>query len=392
MKKIIPVLILLSMVLALFCGCGTNAQDNQSAGSAAAAEEPTAPATQTVTDTMGRTVTLNADVQKIIAVPWPWSSFVFAVDGSAEKISTMSATALASYKNCMFQILAPGLADSDTDFIDDANKDGGSFGTLNVEELIKVNPDVVIIYKRDAEAMLPILETAGIPTLVFDFGGLKEVQDGLRILGQILGDDAAERADQIIAWHEETEALLGEKLKNVAEEDKPSALILNSNTLALYNSEFSNNMLLTAGCRLAATDDGALPTSAKEVSFEQLLAWDPDYIFLTNFFDGKPDDIYNNLMADQNWSQLKAVKNHHVYKIPMGIYRWSPPSTEAHLFLTWLATIFHPELMQDVSLTEMTKEFYSTLFGYDLTEADLNMIYQTELNQNSESVPLDGVK
>ena len=392
MKRIIPILILLSMLLALFCGCGSKAQESQSAGSETVAEEPAEPETQTVTDTMGRTVTLAKDVNRIIAVPWPWSSFVFAVDGSADKISTMSATALASYKNCMFQILAPGLADSDTDFIDDKNKDGGSFGTLNVEELIQVNPDVVIIYKRDAETMLPILETAGIPTLVFDFGGLKEVQDGLRILGQILGDDAAERADQIISWHEQTQALLDEKLKDVAEEEKPTALILNSNTLTLYDSEFSNNMLLTAGARLATVDGDGNPTTAKEVNFEQILAWDPDYIFLTNFFDGKPDDIYNNLMADQNWSQLKAVQNHHVYKIPMGLYRWSPPSTEAHLLLTWEAKIFHPELMQDVSLTDMTKDFYATLFDYDLTDENLNMIYQTELNANSETVPLDGAK
>jgi iron complex transport system substrate-binding protein len=76
----------------------------------------------------------------------------------------------------------------------------------------------------------------------------------------------------------------------------------------------------------------------------------------------------------------------------MGLYRWSPPSTEAHLLLTWEAKIFHPELMQDVSLTDMTKDFYATLFDYDLTDENLNMIYQTELNANSETVPLDGAK
>ncbi|MDO4770051.1 MAG: hypothetical protein Q4A11_06770 [Brachymonas sp.] len=105
--------------------------------------------TRVITDTMGRKVTIQKDVGKIIAIPWPWSSFVFALDGKADRISTMSATALVSYKNSMFQRLAPGLANSKTDYINDQNKDGGVFGTLNAEEIAKINPSMVLIYERE---------------------------------------------------------------------------------------------------------------------------------------------------------------------------------------------------------------------------------------------------
>ena len=396
MKKTIALFMLLVMMTGLLSGCGSQAaapaetQAPAQQAAAAAAEAPAAAEetveTQVITDTMGREVTLKKDIERIIAIPWPWTSFVFAVDGSADKIVSMSATALDSYKNCMFEVLAPGLADSDTGFIDDGNSDGGSFGTVNIEELAKLNPDVVIIYKRDAELMLPTLEAAGIPTVVFDFGGLKEVQDGLLLLGEMLGEEQMQKAQTIVNWHQETAALLEERLANVPEEDRPTVLMLRDGNLRLYNSGFSNNMMKQAGGIVATVDENGEIVKGGDMNFEQLLRWDPDYILLGNFANHTPDEIYNNIMADQDWSQLTAVKNHHVYKIPMGIYRWDPPSTEAHLLLLWEAKMMHPELFQDIDVYAKTAEFYQTIFGYTLTDADYDMIFHTELNANSEPI------
>ena len=339
--------------------------------------------TRTIVDTMGREVTVKKNVESIIAIPWPWTSFVFAVDGSADKIMSMSQTALDSYKNCMFQVLAPGLGNPDTGYMDDKNPDGGSFGTLNIEELAKINPDLVIIYKRDADKMLPILESAQIPTVVFDFGGLKEVQDGMMILGEILGEQQLKNAQTNAAWHHETDVLLQERLGSLTEDEKPSVLHLSSGDLRLNNSGFNNNMILqSGGVNAAIGEDGKLVSGA-DANFEQILRWDPDYIILGNFADHKPDEIYDNIMANQDWSQLKAVKNKHVYKIPMGLYRWDAPNTEAHLLLRWQAKLLHPELLADVKLEEKIQEFYKVLFDHTVTEEELDMIFHADLNARS---------
>ncbi|MBO4317729.1 MAG: ABC transporter substrate-binding protein [Mailhella sp.] len=342
--------------------------------------------THVITDTMGRKVELKKDIKKIIAIPWPWTSFIFAVDGSADKIASMSATSLASYKNCMFEVLAPGLDKVDTGYIDDKNSNGGSFGTLNIEEMAKLSPDAVIIYKRDAKVMLPILEAAGVPTVVFDFGGLKEVQDGLILLGEMLGEKQSKTAETIINWHHEADALLKERLSGLDESKNPTVLMLRDGNLRLYLSGFSNNMMQQAGARLATLTPEGKVVSEANINFEQMLRWDPDYILLGNFADHTPDQIYENIMANQDWSSLKAVRNKHVYKIPMGLYRWDPPSTEAHLLLLWEAKMFHPELFRDIDLEQKTREFYKTIFDHELTRQELDMIFHADLNAHSEPI------
>ncbi len=342
--------------------------------------------THVITDTMGRKVELKKDITKIIAIPWPWASFIFAVDGSADKIASMSATSLASYKNCMFEVLAPGLDKVNTGYIDDKNRNGGSFGTLNIEEMAKLSPDAVIIYKRDAKVMLPILEAAGVPTVVFDFGGLKEVQDGLVLLGEMLGEKQAKTAETIISWHHEADKLLKERLNGLDESKKPTVLMLRDGKLRLYLSGFSDNMMKQAGGRLATLTPEGKVVSEANINFEQMLRWNPDYILLGNFANHTPDQIYENIMANQDWSSLKAVKNKHVYKIPMGLYRWDPPSTEAHLLLLWEAKMFHPELFKDIDLEQKTREFYKTIFNHELTSQELDMIFHADLNAHSEPI------
>lgn len=367
------------------CSTG-NPSDSGNPPESQSAPTSTAADTRTVTDLLGREVEIDADVKKIIAIPWPWSSFIFALDGKPDRIEAMSSTALASYQGSMFERLAPGLSAANTGFIDDANKDQGTFGTINVEEMAELDPDVALIYKREAEAMLAPLELAQIPTVVLDYGGLKEVQDGLRVVGEILGDEQKQRAEMIIGWHTAMDDDLGTRLSHINTEDKPRVLLFRDDRLTIENSKYASSLITSAGgIPVSESAQAGLST----VSFEQILEWDPDIILFGNFSPASPTQVFDNSMAGQDWSQLNAVQEKKVYKVPEGIYRWDPPSTEAHLFQLWLAKIMHPDAVEGVSLEEHTREFYAELFNHSLSPGDVDLIFHAEDNRQSAPIKFE---
>ena len=75
----------------------------------------------------------------------------------------------------------------------------------------------------------------------------------------------------------------------------------------------------------------ASPATSAKITAETLLAWDPDIIIM-NYYDvnQKPSDIYDNPV----FSELKAVKNHRIFKTPL----LDPGSQEAPLIWQWMAT------------------------------------------------------
>jgi iron complex transport system substrate-binding protein len=111
----------------------------------------------------------------------------------------------------------------------------------------------------------------------------------------------------------------------------------------------------------------------KLVNMEQLYAWDPDIIYITNFTGLQPEDIYNNPPDGQDWSSLKAVQNSRVYKIPLGIYRWFPPSGDAPLMLKWMAQKNHPGIFT-YSIEAEIKDYYAKHYGYTLSDAEVSLI------------------
>ena len=53
---------------------------------------------------------------------------------------------------------------------------------------------------------------------------------------------------------------------------------------------------------------------------EQIYSWNPEKIFITNFNDAMPEDLYNNTLESYDWSNVSAVQNNEVRKMPLGMY------------------------------------------------------------------------
>ena len=111
------------------------------------------------------------------------------------------------------------------------------------------------------------------------------------------------------------------------------------------------------------------------VNMEQVYAWDPSLIFITNFTTAYPEDLYENTVGNYDWSPVDAVKDQRVYKMPLGMYRSYTPGVDTPLTLLWLAKTTYPGFFQDIDIIEETRKYYKEVFDIDLTEEQAASIF-----------------
>jgi iron complex transport system substrate-binding protein len=107
---------------------------------------------------------------------------------------------------------------------------------------------------------------------------------------------------------------------------------------------------------------------------EQLQKWNPQVIYITNFNKAMPDDLYNNTFTGFDWSEIEAVKNGRVYKIPLGSYRWYAPSNEAALMLQWMYKRNQPERAAGLDVEAEMRRFFQDFYDTSLTDQQMSAL------------------
>lgn len=101
-----------------------------------------------------------------------------------------------------------------------------------------------------------------------------------------------------------------------------------------------------------------------EVSYEQLLAWNPDYIILASDASYTVEDVLTNpILAD-----CAAVVGGRVYQMPGKAEAWDSPVPSGILGALWLANVLHADLLTDADLAARTDEYYETFYHFTYSE------------------------
>lgn len=100
------------------------------------------------------------------------------------------------------------------------------------------------------------------------------------------------------------------------------------------------------------------------MSIEQVIKWDPDVIITNDMH------FYNKVYNDSSWAHLKAVKNKEVYVSPQSPFKWFDKPVGANMIIgvPWTAKVIYPEDYKDINMVDVTKEFYSNFYHFDLND------------------------
>ena len=67
--------------------------------------------------------------------------------------------------------------------------------------------------------------------------------------------------------------------------------------------------------------------------------------------------------------------NGRIYKMPLGLYRSYTPGADTPMTLLWMAKTTYPDLFSDIDMNARVKDYYKTVFGIELTDAQVERIF-----------------
>ena len=374
MKKTIAILLALIMLLSL-AACGGTATGSTVSTTASAGE--TNSGTMEVTDLKGRTVTLPANIERVVVTFNLEEYLAVTGESGVDKLVGWSHKYWKGRRDDAYNAYTKALPALES------IPDVGYNGDISIEAIISLQPDVVLASATGAnynalEPAFDLLHQAGIEVVFFNFHKqtIETHQQSIQLIGKVMGQE--ERAAELALLYEEQMNLVYDRLKDLAGEDRPSVYMEFSRGPSVIGNSWSEQMWGAqirecGGVNIAAGQEGA----SVDVPAEQVLAANPDFIIMSGCLQS--DDTDNVVMgygADRElarehleayksrdgWSSLNAVKNNNMGAIYHDLSR--------HIFdfagAQFLAKTLHPDLFADIDPEANLAKFFSDYMPVEL--------------------------
>jgi len=323
----------------------------------------------TVRDDNGNVVTLAKPAERVAALPPPLGTFAVSIAGGPRRIVAVHPWSKEAMLQGTLARYFPDLRDMPTGAV-------GQGHMPNIEELIRLRPDLVFQLGMAGNAAVESIRAAGLPVLAINVSGNKDV-NWIEMLGKGLG--AEPRAGAILAWRTQVQHMIEERLRDLPAAHRPSVVHISRFRPMLSvvaGGHFRNWQIELAGGVNPAAE---IPQISAVIEPEMLLVWNPDVILLNAFETGlRPDDLYR----DARFSTLSAVVNRRVYAWPIGGDRWEAPTQESPLGWMWLSALLHPARFDWAMDVEMAKA-HTLLYGHSPTPEEMRATLRLHDNAGS---------
>ena len=346
----LAVTVLLAMVLTA-CGSESSTQTNAPVSSNTSNTAlPTS-----ITDVYGRTVELPEEINNTICLGAGALRMVCYAQGEDKVIGVEEAEHQ--------QTLAKAYNYLNYDKFKDLPivGQGGAGGNIPYEEeIIKVNPDVIIAAYTQQEADKLQAKT-GIPVVCVSYNGIFDptMDQSLELIGTLLGKQ--ERCKEVIDYMQAAKQDLNNRTKDIPDDQKPTVFrgavsFRGGHGIEGTYAQFPPFVAINAKNVVDETGkDGSLI-----IDKEKILTWNPDIIFLDpNNMHLVRDDYKDN--ADF-YHSLKAVQDGKVYT--QIAYNWYTTNVEVAIADAYYAgTIIYPEQFKDINIVEKANDIFVHMLG-----------------------------
>lgn len=316
-----------------------------------------------IVDQIGRTVTIPDNVERTVVLQHQTLNLLIQLDASDKIIGVMS-----NWKQQLgdgYVKLAPSLENTPK---------VGDLTSFDAESLVKLQPQVVFVTNYAPKEMIEKISNLGIPVVAISLRkeanddksnlnptllneeqayneGLKE---GILLIGDIV--NKSDNANALIAATFDQRQQVSQRLQDIPKEQRVRAYMANPDLTTYGSGKYTGLMMEHAGALNVAASS---VKGYKEVALEQVIAWDPEVIFIQDRYPQVVDEI----KQDARWQVISAVKNNRIYLMPEYAKAWGYPMPEAMAIgELWMAKKLYPEKFNDIDMQKAANDWYQKFY------------------------------
>ncbi len=341
--------------------------------------------TRTITDHAGNTIEVPEKIERIVIDQIPiLSTYMAYHHGKAPYIVGYAGSLKQVISNTVLKDIAPELLDSQNTV--------QSQSDINIEEIMKLKPDV-IFYNASNKEHYETLKKTGIPCVGFATVGTNGPADPidryaqwLKLLEDVFGENG--KTDDFIKAGQDIVKDVEDRISKIDDSKKPTGVILwkyvQGVPMVAGKGVFGDFWLNRIGVKNLANETKGFA----KVSIEQFYQWNPDILYLDGpgLLDITTKDVFENSVEGINFSNMKAVKDKKVYNTKLGMWNWFTPNPDGPLVLAWLAKSTYPEEFKDYDLKAMIKDYYKTWYDYELTNEQIEDMFDIWLKKSLSKI------
>lgn len=242
----------------------------------------------TVTDMAGREIALDAPATKVVALTASDCEILAALGAEDTLVGR------GEYCDYPESVLEVPAVQSGAD--------------TNLEQIIALEPQVVVMAKMaQTEEQVAALEEAGIRVVVSDAQDIEGVYTAIRLIGALVGRN--DEAEAMVADMQSTFADIAAKSENTGKTVYFEVSPLQWGLWTAGKGTFMDELATMCGLTNAFAD----VEGWAEISEEQVLERDPDYIVTISMYYGEGPTPVEEIKSRAGWDALKAVQNDAIF-------------------------------------------------------------------------------
>ena len=322
-----------------------------------------------VQDMAGRTVNVPVNVEKVVGVGCSAREIVYL--GAEDKIvgiEQIESNSQGAWGNELPYIK------SNKDLMDLPIIGNAKTDTVDYEKLSSLKPDVV--FAGTPEQANLIQNKTGIPTIVTYVGAvgteqqMEKYENSLTMMGKVLGKE--DRASELIGYMDEIEKDLKDRTNNAKKDKKvyiAGQAFYGVHGITSTNPYYPSFIHLNATNVASGVGGDNATVHAIQIDKEQLIQWNPDYIFI----EGASNQVIkDDISKNPDYKNMSAIKNKKVHNLlTYCLYSYNKEEMFANSY--YVGKILYPEEFADVDIDKKTEEIFIKFNGDNGGDAAKNI-------------------